>query len=643
MTTEDHQSNSTTAQHHDKALRNPPKSMQDILGRHVLSCILSYLTETEGTSFLVTNRLYATQLLPLFRLPPTSLTVVNGAGTKPTKTRHRHKFVVVPVQDPTVLLARLNTRRLFQRLRRPMVQQQHDVTATQEETSSSLPCYPPTGQDTVQLAHGDCDPDNDDDDTPNGLWRPTVTPCLLRFLDPREACPDGLTLLVSYPRSGNTLVRSLLERITGVVTGSDTRPSRNLSLELSHQHNLVGEGCCLGPLSSSLSSSNKSSSNNSPSHHNITTGRVAVCKSHWPERPGYVSFAAHRAILLVRNPFDAMDSYWNMNATCTHTQTVTDAIYHQFQDLYQDLIRNEIRMWIKFHEYWLHDVCHNDSKDQNNNHNSTKKHNKARPQIPILVVRFEELMLQPKVELRKILQFLFQVDTLSQAWVHRIDQVLSGHSLFDLGSYQPRSTTTTCAVPTTDDTAPCGTLSPTTALCDMTCVAWNAVGSTSQSPSTPKDSTPSKTADSTPVDIAGTTEDCHTASSSPTNPAIGSIGKSLRKGRYTSDMIQYIHDTTQSFPINYLQRFGYDMMEQDFPHNFLDSLLPAEEDSTRPTETSIPPLPPPNYLSGSITPLRVNQGTPIRPLDCRFGRKMTHWRHSVTNGDRNPLPVVPKN
>ena len=45
----------------------------------------------------------------------------------------------------------------------------------------------------------------------------------------RDTFGEGVTLLASYPRSGNTLLRTLLERITSIVTGSDTRPDRTLS------------------------------------------------------------------------------------------------------------------------------------------------------------------------------------------------------------------------------------------------------------------------------------------------------------------------------------------------------------------------------------------------------------------------------
>lgn len=46
--------------------------------------------------------------------------------------------------------------------------------------------------------------------------------------------------------------------------------------------------------------------------------RVKVVKTHFPERSGYRSFEAEKAILLVRNPFDAISSYFNMCLTQAH-------------------------------------------------------------------------------------------------------------------------------------------------------------------------------------------------------------------------------------------------------------------------------------------------------------------------------------
>ena len=85
----------------------------------------------------------------------------------------------------------------------------------------------------------------------------------------------GITLLVSYRRSGNTLLRTLLERITNIVTGSDTRPDRSLSQALPVEHNLVGEG-----VTSSIF--------------------TPIVKSHFPERLGYLRFSAQRVVLVVR-------------------------------------------------------------------------------------------------------------------------------------------------------------------------------------------------------------------------------------------------------------------------------------------------------------------------------------------------------
>ena len=96
-----------------------------------------------------------------------------------------------------------------------------------------------------------------------------------------------------YPPSCNTVVRDLVERVTGVVTGSENRPSRHGPLERTFavDHDLDGEG---------------------------VTKRVRVTTSHFPERPGFAC-EKNGVVLLVRNAFDAVDSGWDLNMTNTHT------------------------------------------------------------------------------------------------------------------------------------------------------------------------------------------------------------------------------------------------------------------------------------------------------------------------------------
>lgn len=106
-------------------------------------------------------------------------------------------------------------------------------------------------------------------------------------------------LLVSYPRSGNSFLRKLLESSTNIITGSDSRPNRTLSASLL-QCGFQGEG--------------------------ITDNSVWVVKSHFPERLGFVRLEVNRVILLVRNPFDAILSYFHMALTNTHDKNLSDRV-----------------------------------------------------------------------------------------------------------------------------------------------------------------------------------------------------------------------------------------------------------------------------------------------------------------------------
>jgi len=102
--------------------------------------------------------------------------------------------------------------------------------------------------------------------------------------------------LVSYPRCGNTFLRKLLESSTGIVTGSDSRPNRILTASLL-SYGFQGEG--------------------------VTDNSVWILKSHFPERLGYVHALANRALVLIRNPFDAIESYFHMGMTNSHNRNLT--------------------------------------------------------------------------------------------------------------------------------------------------------------------------------------------------------------------------------------------------------------------------------------------------------------------------------
>jgi hypothetical protein len=90
-----------------------------------------------------------------------------------------------------------------------------------------------------------------------------------------------------------------LKEATGIVTGSDSRPYRTLTSSLL-RCGFKGEG--------------------------IYDGSVLVVKSHFPERMGYIKFNAQKIILLVRNPFDSIESYFHMGMTNTHDKSLSDEV-----------------------------------------------------------------------------------------------------------------------------------------------------------------------------------------------------------------------------------------------------------------------------------------------------------------------------
>lgn len=452
----------------------------DAVGRFSLSIILSFLSEEEGTSLLITKKHFATKILPIFRVKGSAHELLT---TNKRQQENRHRFAVFPVQDPSVLIDRLNTRRLYKRKRRPT-----------------------PGFSTSELAAIEWQPANHISDTAS------VQAQLCRFIDKKSELQNHVaTILVSYPRSGNTLLRSLLERTTGIVTGSDTRPDRSLSRELAEVHHMVGEGV-------------------------IHPSQVAFVKTHWPERTGLGAFLAKRAVLVVRNPYDAIDSYWNLNATKTHTKTVTDEVYQRFSGKFERLVRNEIGVWMRFHDYWIHQGARS---------------------IPVLVVRYEDLVQDPSSQLRRILNFSLERgnidERMSFIWERRI-QCATAMSTSRLGAYLPRS------------------------------------------------------------------------SAKSSLPLI--FGKSILKGRYSTELLEYIQETTRSAPLNHVESFGYSIDNIENP---------------KLGDFSTPVLSPPQcFEMAGPCGLKVNVGKEhlVRPMTCEFGRLMQQWRHSVTNNDNDPLPTV---
>ena len=165
-------------------------------------------------------------------------------------------------------------------------------------------------------------------------------------------------ILTSFPRSGNTLIRSYIEKVSGIYTGSDCDVKRKLNRDLL-DYGLLGEGC--------------------------VDNRVFVIKTHYPERFGATKFLANKCIVIVRNPLDSITSLWNMVATGTHNCSIAYADYEKFQNEWDEYLRQEASVWNDFHLFWM-------------DHGSK--------QLPTYFIRFEDLMLKPRETLLDLFCFL---------------------------------------------------------------------------------------------------------------------------------------------------------------------------------------------------------------------------------------------
>ena len=172
--------------------------------------------------------------------------------------------------------------------------------------------------------------------------------------------------MTSYPRSGNTLLRTYLEKVSHIYTGSDCDLKRPLNMQLKTM-GLSGEGCL----------------NNT----------VWVVKTHYPERIGRVTFFANKCIVVVRNPLDSIFSLFNMVGTISHNESLSQEVLQKAceeTELWTDFIRQETTVWEDFHDYWV----------------------ERSREIPVHFIKYESLLLEPETALTDLFKFLLDKESL---------------------------------------------------------------------------------------------------------------------------------------------------------------------------------------------------------------------------------------
>ena len=132
---------------------------------------------------------------------------------------------------------------------------------------------------------------------------------------------DQRVAYTSYSRSGNTMLRTYFERVSGAFTGSDG--DLNACLHYSLQHaGFTGEAHLKD---------------------------AWIIKTHYPlgkDRP----VAASKVVCCVRNPLDVVTSMFNFWATQTQNLSVKEP-FAGSEDWFR-FVRQEISNWRDFHNYW---------------------------------------------------------------------------------------------------------------------------------------------------------------------------------------------------------------------------------------------------------------------------------------------------
>ena len=147
----------------------------------------------------------------------------------------------------------------------------------------------------------------------------------------------------------------------------------------------------------------------------VTDGRVLAVKTHFPERLGHERFKCGRVIILVRNPFDAIVSYFNMVLTQTHTKSIKRSEFVKYEEIWREFVKEEIECWKEFYRQWL-----------------------AVEETPKLVLRYEDLVQNRREAVGKMVDFMRDLRVEGTDFAANVDQVC-GEELAKAGVYAPRS------------------------------------------------------------------------------------------------------------------------------------------------------------------------------------------------------------
>lgn len=201
-------------------------------------------------------------------------------------------------------------------------------------------------------------------------------------------------MYATYPRSGNSLMRKYFENLTGIATGSDMVMKHGPNVALQHC-GFKGEG--------------------------LMDERAWIKKSHYPIKFHFMKgFESEIAVICTRNPLDISPSLFYLCFSWTHVTSFREKLLEDPVWAYWRIFQKRCtEAWHMWHQYWI-DMA-----------NQTDK--------PIYFFRFEDVMTNPRVELRNLMKFILGIDDLEGTVIEqRIEDVISmGSSSTQV--YKPRN------------------------------------------------------------------------------------------------------------------------------------------------------------------------------------------------------------
>ena len=219
-----------------------------------------------------------------------------------------------------------------------------------------------------------------------------------KYLDESKIENKMKIAIASFPRSGNTMLRTICENTTGIFTGDDMIfeyvPKEEEGL-LSH----FGLG------------------------KESVVSNVLFVKTHYPNMNFNKSeFNAKGVILIARNPFDAFDSFYHFSRTNSHYLKVSDEERKIHQETFDKFMVYLSRTFKEYNDSWFMNLI---------------------KQVPTYVIKYEDFIKDKKTGAIDMWDFIYTFkphpDYLNNRTKEEINSILSTNSILETQSYKPGS------------------------------------------------------------------------------------------------------------------------------------------------------------------------------------------------------------